>query len=133
MPGIVGLITASPDHREAESTLSQMLRCMVHETCLSHGTYSVPELGFYLGWVSHRGSYADCNPIVGQRGDAVLIFSGEHFVHSDGGSRSNHTAATLLSQYDEDAEQFLRELNGWFSGVLVDRRRKNLLLFNDRF
>jgi asparagine synthase (glutamine-hydrolysing) len=133
MPGIVGLITRNPDQKEAESTLSQMLRCMAHEPCLSHGTYCLPELGFYLGWVAHRGSYADCNPIVEQRRGAVLIFSGEHFVHSNGGAKSDHSAATLLSQYDEDAEQFVRELNGWFSGVLVDRRRKSLLLFNDRF
>ena len=133
MPGIVGLITANPDQREAEATLSQMLRCMVHETCLSHGTYSVPELGFYLGWVSHRGSYADCNPIVAQRGGAVLIFSGEHFEPSNGGPNRNETAARLLSRYHDDAEEFVRELNGWFSGILVDRRRQTLLLFNDRF
>ena len=133
MPGIVGFVTASPDAEEGQSTLARMLRCMQHEPCLSHGTYSVPELGFYLGWVSHKGSYADCNPIVAQRGDAVLIFAGEHFAHSNGGPHWSDTAATLLGLYDEDSDQWLRKLNGWFSGVLVDRPRRRLLLFNDRF
>ena len=61
-----------------------MVRTMLHESSYTHGTYAWPEQGIYLGWVSHKGSYADCNPIVGPTGEVVLIFAGEHFSHDRG-------------------------------------------------
>jgi asparagine synthase (glutamine-hydrolysing) len=35
--------------------------------------------------------------------------------------------------YEEMGTGFLSNLNGWFSGVLTDLRKKRLILFNDRF
>jgi asparagine synthase (glutamine-hydrolysing) len=140
MPGIVGLITANPDQVSAKSHLSRMLRTMLHEASYSHGTYCLPEQGIYLGWVSHKGSYADCNPIVDQTGDVVLVFSGEHFAHNGGSSANGNgsaakgaNASALLKLYEDKGLAFVGELNGWFSGVLVDRRRQSVVLFNDRF
>ena len=67
VPGIVGLITDNPDQEAAKHQVSQMVQCMLHDPSYSHGTYFAPELGCYLGWLSHAGAYADCNPVVDDR------------------------------------------------------------------
>jgi asparagine synthase (glutamine-hydrolysing) len=41
-------------------------------------------------------------------------------------------ASYLVHLYEEKGVDFLRDLNGWFSGVLIDLREKKVLLFNDR-
>ena len=56
----------------------------------------------------------------------MLVFSGEHF---GGGA----PASALLGADDSTREHRLRELNGWFAGVLVDVNAKSVVLFNDRF
>jgi asparagine synthase (glutamine-hydrolysing) len=136
MPGIVGIVTNNPDRQVATGELRRMMRCMLHDASYSHGVYTVPDLGCYLGWVSHKGSFSDCNPLVDDTGDVVLIFSGEHFRHgadpmSLGGV--GRDARCLLLSYLSKGEQFVDEINGWFAGVLVDRRRRVVLLLNDRF
>jgi len=140
MPGIAGIITdiAAED---AQAQLSSMIGCMLHEPFYSHGTYSIPELGCYLGWVVHKESFSDCNPIINQQKNLILIFSGENFTdkqptpsdRSNGERHDRVDARYLMSLYEERGERFVRELNGWFAGALVDLRRKTILLFNDRF
>ncbi len=139
MPGIVGIITA-PQTEDAPRRLSAMIRCMLHESFYTHGTYLLPELGCYLGWVNHPNTLSDCNPIVSRSGDRVLIFSGEHLTpHGSaavtGGPNGydEASAADLLSLYERRGENFLLDLNGWFAGVLIDLRQRTVLLFNDRF
>src|SRR5438128_2234285 len=137
MPGIVGLISAIPEE-EATGQLSAMLHCMLHEPFYTHGTYLLPEQGCYLGWVNHKDSFSDCNPILSSTRDIVLIFSGEHFTHQGSIKAQDHpydgrNANHLLSLYYAKGDEFLQELNGWFAGVLVDLRKKSILLFNDRF
>ena len=105
---------------------------MLHDPSYSHGTYFAPELGCYLGWLTHPRAYADCNPVVDERGDIALVFSGEHFVHDEG--RTGHsTPECLLKQYIDVGPRFVEQINGWFSGVIVDRRSRSVLLFNDRY
>ena len=139
MPGILGIISAIPE-QEAKAQLATMLHCMLHESFYTHGTYLLPEHGCYLGWVNHKGSFSDCNPVISQTRDVVLIFSGEHFAHEDAacieGQRDEHdgaNASQLVRLYEAKGDDFLPELNGWFAGVLVDLRKKSVLLFNDRF
>src|SRR6267143_1072947 len=137
MPGIVGIITENTNDGAARSQLSTMLGCMLHEPFYTHGTYVLAERGCYLGWVSHSNSFSDGNPIVSASGDTVLIFAGEHFAHREPGSPGNGhpagDASHLLSLYETKGESFLGDLNGWFAGVLLDLRKRTLLLFNDRF
>jgi asparagine synthase (glutamine-hydrolysing) len=109
-----------------------MVQCVLHEPSYSRGTYFAPELGCYLGWTGHTGSYADCNPVVDDRGEVALIFSGEHFAH-DGDRASHSSPRCLLKKYIDRGPRFVEEINGWFSGVVVDRRSASVLLFNDRF
>jgi asparagine synthase (glutamine-hydrolysing) len=134
VPGIVGIFSDKPDDGRAAQQVQRMVRTMLHSRSYSHGTLSVPAQGCYLGWVTHPKTYADCNPIVSADGDTVIIFSGEHFSHSTNGHGNKAGRATdLLILYQKKGERFVEDLNGFFSGVVVDKRQGYVLLFNDRF
>ena len=51
--------------------------------------------------------------------------------------RKGHTLETdndwLVHLYEEEGERFFEKLNGLFSGVLIDKRRNQAFLFNDRY
>jgi asparagine synthase (glutamine-hydrolysing) len=139
MPGIVGLITRMP-RAQAELHLRLMLRAMSHEPFYSWGTWVDQSLGIYVGWTVQKDSFSDGMPIQNERGDVVLIFSGEEFPEP-GTSRSlqerGHTFDTKGSSYlvhlYEEKAKYLQHLNGWFHGLLVDRSRGTATLFNDRY
>lgn len=125
MPGIVGLI--SRQHSEhCRRLLAAMMRSMHHESYYVSGTYAAPELGVYVGWTALQSSFADCQPATNDTGDVVLAFSGECF----GGPQN---AAGLIREYDKRGNRFVKDLNGLFSGILIDRRRRYSVLFNDRY
>jgi asparagine synthase (glutamine-hydrolysing) len=105
---------------------------MVHHPSDVRGTYFVPELNCYLGWVVHKGSYADCNPVLHDQGEVALVFSGEHFSHARAGG-GEATPRCLLKQYLDAGLQFVRDINGWFCGAIVDRKSGTVVLFNDRY
>jgi asparagine synthase (glutamine-hydrolysing) len=130
VPGIAGIITSRLNRQEVESELSTMLSGMLRESFYTHGTHVSAQDGWYVGWVGHRGSYSDCNPIVSDRGDRIIVFTGEHF-SQDGPTPSG--ARRLLDLYEARGDDFVRDLNGWFAGVLIDVPRKRVVLFNDRF
>src|ERR1700730_12264222 len=78
MPGIVGLITKMP--REwAEPQLLRMVEAMRHESFYGTGVWIDADLGIYVGWVVRKGSFSDGMPLCNERGDVVLVFSGEEF------------------------------------------------------
>jgi hypothetical protein len=51
----------------------------MHEPFYKNGSYVNEQLGLYVGWTCHPGSYSDCMPVVNEKKDIVLIFCGEHF------------------------------------------------------
>jgi asparagine synthase (glutamine-hydrolysing) len=99
-----------------------MIRSMLHDRFDTYDTRCIPELGCYLGWVGEGA--ADSTPMR-EEGGRVLVFAGENF--------SDTKPAGLLSTSGASEDRLLRELNGWFAGVLVDTDKKEVLLFNDRF
>ena len=137
MPGIVGIVTRNPNEDHVGSQLSTMLSTLLHERFYSHGTYKSIDLGCHIGWAIHKDSYSDCNPIINATKDVVMVFSGEHFWTSGNRPSStdarNQTAGELLGLYEKKGKDFLSDLNGWFNGVVVDRRTSTVLIFNDRF
>lgn len=140
MPGIAGIISRQPRGRK-EHDLGLMVDSMLHEPFYVSGKYVDERLGLYVGWVCHEDSFSDCMPVVNEAGDLVLIFAGESYADSGltdelkkGGHDTNlSNASYLIHLYEEHGERFLRSLNGWFSGVLVDLREGKVILFNDRF
>ena len=58
--------------------------------------------------------------------------------HPDELRQNGHTFSEtggdwLVHFYEEHGEKFFAELNGLFSGLLIDRRRRKVFLFNDRY
>lgn len=130
MPGIVGII-GKGSRGKHESDLKLMIDCMMHEPFYKKGSYINAGMGVYVGWTCHPDSFADCMPAMNERKDVVLVFSGEHF--TDRSEGKEFKASALLQGYEDKGEAFLKQLNGWFCGVLVDLRRSRVILFNDRY
>jgi asparagine synthase (glutamine-hydrolysing) len=80
-------------------------------------------------------------PVFNEKRDLVLVFSGENFadeevvgqLRSRGHQFNGNNATYLIHLYEEQGDLFLKHLNGWFSGVLVDLRKGKVFLFNDRY
>jgi asparagine synthase (glutamine-hydrolysing) len=80
-------------------------------------------------------------PIWNDERNYLIIFAGDYFVDSiiyneqkakHGGIQLDK-ANYLIWLYEEHGDDFIKMLNGWFSGVLIDLRSKKIILFNDRY
>jgi asparagine synthase (glutamine-hydrolysing) len=138
MPGIAGVIAKAG----VEPTrIARMTRRMLHAPSYVSGTYVHEDLGVHVGWVNHRGSFADCMPLWNQRRDICLVFSGEDFVDAEDVRQltgrpidvRSADASYLLALYEAIGPRFIEKLNGWFSGLLIDLRNNEVVLFNDRY
>lgn len=123
MPGLYGLITQHP-RPDLEATLAKMMEPLEREPFQRSGTLCEPRLGVAVGWVTHEGSFADGLPFWNEARDIGLIFFGENFPDD---------ARRILRHYEQRGPEFLAALNGWFCGLVLDRRAGRVLLFNDRF
>jgi len=139
MPGIVGLITKMPRER-AEPQLLRMVAALRHESFYATGTWIDEPSGVYVGWAARENSFSDEMPVRNERGDVVLIFSGEEYTEP-GAVRllreRGHDFRTegphyLVHFYEEDPT-FPKSLNGRFHGLVTDRAHGTTMLFNDRF
>jgi asparagine synthase (glutamine-hydrolysing) len=117
-----------------------MVGSMKHEAFYISGAHSTPKMGVHAGWVAQKGSFAAAQPFLNEQRDIALILSGECFTDSETRSdlkRKGHTLETdndwLVHLYEEEGERFFEKLNGLFSGVLIDKRRNQAFLFNDRY
>ena len=140
MPGITGIISRRSFEKNIED-LNEMVDSMMHEPFYTRGTYVNNQLGLYVGWLHHKDSFSDCMPVVNEKKDLVLLFTGENFadkqvtdeLRNHGHEFDPYNASYLIHLYEEGGDEFLEKLNGWFSGVLVDPRREKMILFNDRY
>ena len=139
MPGIAGLITRMPRER-AERQLAVMLDTLRHEPFYVTGTWIDESLGVYVGWSARKGSLGDGMPLSNETGDVVLVFAGEEFSEPGTvarlrarGHTLDSTEASYLVHLSEEDPRFPACLNGFFHGVLADRVRGAVTLFNDRY
>jgi len=141
MPGVAGIISKDRPREECPSLVQSMVKCMMHEPFYVSGTYINGDIGLWIGWVNHEGSFGDCLPIWNEKKDICLLFSGEDFADQTeidalrmrGHEFGSNDASYLVHLYEEMGYQFLEKLNGWFSGVLLDLREQKFILFNDRY
>src|SRR5438270_7139694 len=125
MPGIAGLITRLP-RQVAEPMLLRMLETLRHESFYIARTWIDEELGVYVGSVARAGSFSANMPICDERGETVLVFSGEEYSRctSPGGHTDRFDKQDgpgyLLEAYRDD-HAFPASLNGRFQGLLADR------------
>jgi asparagine synthase (glutamine-hydrolysing) len=140
MPGITGIIRKHP-YEGIEEDLGAMIDVMRHEKFYRSGQYLNKDVGVYVGWMCHERSFADCMPLVSRRKNSILIFQGENYVDQEtlsglpdsGNGVDDSSAQYLLKMYESMGPDFLRRLNGWFCGVLVDLNARKIILFNDRY
>jgi asparagine synthase (glutamine-hydrolysing) len=140
MPGITGLISRRPPD-VCRSLVAEMTGTMQHEKFHVSGSHSVPELGVFGGWTAMGGSALACQPVINERGDIALLLSGECFPDPDvraglkarGHQVGEQDASWLVHLYEERGDQFFADLNGLFSGLLIDERQAKTFLFNDRY
>jgi asparagine synthase (glutamine-hydrolysing) len=140
MPGITGIISRKPA-AECERAVKIMAATLKHESFHPTGTFSVPELGVFAGWVAHENSFADKQVFQNETRDIALLFSGECYVEAEtknrlrknGHSFSSGGGDSLVHLYEDLGEKFFEALNGLFSGLLIDRRQRKIFLFNDRY
>jgi asparagine synthase (glutamine-hydrolysing) len=139
MPGIFGLITDKP--REwAEPQLLRMLKVLRHESFYATGTWIDEACGIYVGWTARENSFSDRMPVQNERGDLVLVFSGEEYPEpgtarhlKDRGHEFRAEGPSYLVHLYEEDRSFPTCLNGRFQGLLSDRVRGTAMLFNDRY
>lgn len=118
-----------------------MLKRMMHAPDYRSGIHVDEKLGLWGGWVARAGSFADAMPVWNEKRDVCLIFSGEDFTEAgvleklagQGHRFEANNASYLVHLYEEKGLDFLQELNGWFGGILIDRRESKIILFNDRY
>src|SRR5438552_2101400 len=140
MPGLVGIISQRPAG-ECESLVKFMVASMEHESFYVSGTYFVPQMGLYAGWVAHQNSLAAGQVFFNELKDVALIFSGECFVDLEtrtdlrqkGHELGKNNGDWLVQLYEEEGDRLFERLNGLFSGLLIDKRQGKAFLFNDRF
>ena len=114
---------------------------MEHERFYVSGTYFIPELGVYAGWVAHEHSFAAGQVFFNEHRDIALIFAGECVIDSEirtelvrkGHDLGANKREWMVHLYEEEGDQFFEKLNGLFSGLLIDRRQRKAFLFNDRY
>jgi asparagine synthase (glutamine-hydrolysing) len=140
MPGIVGIISRKPA-AESARLVQTMVATLRHERFYVTGDFAAPELGVGAGWIAHENSFAARQLFQNEAKDLTLVFSGECFVAAEtknqlkqaGHRFSDAGGDCLVHLYEELGEKFFENLNGLFSGLLVDQRQKKVFLFNDRF
>src|SRR5712691_1171027 len=139
MPGIVGIIGhESPDH--CRSLVETMLGSMKHEQFYRSATYSAPHMGVYAGSMALDSPQAG-HVFFNERKDVALILSGECFFDSQVGNelrQKGHQvgetrAGWLLHLYEEEGDRVFENVNGLFSGLLIDQGQGKAFLFNDRY
>jgi len=117
-----------------------MVEALQHESFYVSGTWVEESMGVYVGWIVREDSFCDGMPLRNERGDVVLVFSGEDYPEPGTARRlreRGHELATdgpsyLVHLYEDDPE-FPEGLNGRFHGLLTDRTRGIAKLFNDRY
>lgn len=140
MPGIAGIICRRPAS-ECQPLVKAMVASMDHETFYVSGTHSVAEMGVFAGWVAHENSFADKQVFFNEKKDIALVFSGECFIETEAknrlkqnGHQFTETGGDCLAHlYEDQGKDFFENLNGLFSGLLIDRRQRKVFLFNDRY
>src|SRR6267142_1879754 len=140
MPGIAGMISRRPA-AECEAVVKAMTQSMMHEKFYTSGFYSAPALGIYASWVALENSFAAGQVFLNEQRDVALILSGECFADGEdlvelergGHDFGEERGDWLVHLYEEEGESFFGKLNGLFSGLLIDKRKKCAFLFNDRY
>ncbi len=150
MCGITGAVWTSPGKAVDEDVLSRMTAVLRHRGPDDHGTYYRPldaandhPVGVALG--HRRLSIIDLagghQPMSNEDGSVWVLLNGEIYnfrqlrcrLEAAGHRfRTQCDTEVLVHLYEEEGEQFVRQLNGMFALAIWDSPRNQLLLARDR-
>jgi len=131
MPGLFTILSKDKT-KDCSDEINQIMPIVKHESFYKTGAYSNKELGLYIGYSVLSDTLSDCIPVVDSWGKVMLFFFGECFFdekHSDNMAVLKH----VIELYKKNGESCISELNGWFSGVIVDLAKSKTIIFNDKF
>ena len=111
--------------------VSEMMESLRHDPAYLYGLLSVSECSACVAWIAHPGSMA-ATPVLGDANGISCLLSGECWT-ADAVGTTICGGAAVVNAYLSKADSFVGELEGLFSGVLLDPRRRRVLLFNDRY
>jgi len=139
LPGIVGIVTEQRSEW-VRPQLLQMIETLRHGSDYAAGMWTEESLGVYVGWVARKSSFSEGMPLRNERGDVILIFSGEEYPEEGTARRLKEQGhdvqpegpSYLVHLYEENPA-FMAALNGRYHGLLIDRTLGATMLFNDRF
>ena len=129
MPGIAGVIGKSVT-ADTELVVARMVECMRHEPTYVDRIRFVASCQACVGWIAHPNSFAE-NASESSSDGLELAFVGECF--DVAGSHNDTNEPSLLEAYRRSGTSFVKELNGLFSGILLDSNAGNTVLFVDRY
>lgn len=140
MPGIAAIIGPCDPHQRRHR-LGRMLAEMQQEPFYTCGVQIDESLQAGCGWVAHQGSFAAQQPLHTDRGELALVFCGEDFSDAQDLDTLRRRGITvdpqrphyLLRWLQAEGPSFVDRLNGGVAGIALDRRRGEVVLFNDRY
>lgn len=135
MPGICGIV-AQKDSAELSSLVQRMLDVMVAGNRQSSNLCVHSSLNCGAGWVKGPENSSAHLPIWNEAQDVCVVFSGEPFTDKEVAPENSFAGVDgrwFIDRYEQEGRQVLARLNGSFSGVLMDLRKRRVVLFNDRY
>jgi asparagine synthase (glutamine-hydrolysing) len=137
MTGFAGIFDLAAPTDAAR--LERMVRPMLRDQSYTYETYHDKELRISAGFISND-ELSTPRLIWNERRDVGCFVAGEAFIdwktngtsETSSGSRKG-VAAALVQLYERAGSAGLLELNGWFAGLIVDCRKREVSLFNDRY
>lgn len=122
-PGLPPALAASPQ---------RMFDRMRHSAAHTPGSYRFASLGLHVGWLTPaHGAQPKEIPAWSASGQVGAIMTGEQDLSGTAGG--NAAATSLATDYEHFGVSALRQLNGCFSGLILDLRDRSVVLFNDRY
>ena len=94
------------------------------------GTVSFSEWRIHAGWVAPCRSFAARHSHCDEVSGIALAFSGECYRDD---CDSALAGDWIIREYQKKGDRCFEELNGLFSGLLIDRQHARAFLFNDRY
>src|SRR6476660_12701 len=134
MAGFVGIFRGNGSDESGGLEVEPMVQTLLHQPHHTVERITDPALGVGIAWIRDTR----CDGVVqawNSNCDISLILAGEDFAASGNGtpSMSTEKAERQIRAYENRGLKFIEDLNGWFSGVLIDRRQEQVVLFNDRY
>ena len=132
MPGLTGFV-GIPGISDERALLIEMVAALNQEDGDRSSAAIEAESHTYVGWTRHQAAQHSVLPVESADGQIALYFTGEILPSPEGWDSVHAYGSEVIRQYRQIGESVFNGLNGFFAGLLVDRRAALTFLFNDRY